>query len=321
MSFDRNILYLSAFGKTVNNAVSGGAVEGILKEIAESKNPMVAPWTSATPLSGELLQASLNALLQNDTNLLSAYPDSYLKPTYNSTSYTNIQQFSYAPAGAGQTVASGDDGWTNSVMVSAYVGTVGNGDTSAVMLGSLVPSYPFQQGKVWNYGVFGVEDGEPTWFPVSKQFLESQRYNEYAIDISNKIVRTTINDNTYFVLGNFEKFVNGGDISTSKFTITVPPLRYETVNSEDYTTSTAGIIARLYCSAAAGNSIELGRALAGFSTKDATTNEFTIICSGVPVSADSKLVLSHIGKGLALKILSACEPTVSHLNKIIIREG
>lgn len=162
--FDKSILFLSAFGQPCNMPFAGTAVNENFKSVTDADNPIVAPWTSATPLSGELLQASLDALLQNDINLLSAYPDAYLKTQYDGNT-SNLQQFLYAPAGAGQVVESGSNGWTNSVVVSAVAGTL-PGEASGVMLGALVPATPFQQGRAWNYGVFGVDRGVPTWFEV-----------------------------------------------------------------------------------------------------------------------------------------------------------
>lgn len=222
MAFDKSILFLSGFGQPVNKAVSGTAINGNFQNVTDSNNPAVAPWTSATPLSGELLQASLDALLQNDINLVSAYPDAYLKTAYTGGVTKNIQQFSYAPAGTGQTVESGDAGWTNSVMVSSYVGTVG-GPASAIMLGALVPAHPFQQGKGWNYGLFGVQKGAPTWFPISEQFLKDQSYLEYAVGGS------LTKSGTYYVAG--DVYFRGQTNNSGKLTISVPALTVGTSNA------------------------------------------------------------------------------------------
>lgn len=168
--FDKNLLFLSAFGKACNMAVRGGAVDE--KFDRAFIDNAVAPWCSATPLSGELLQVSLDALLQNDINLLSAYPDAYVSQSYDGTKAHNGEQFCYFPAGDGQGIETGEDTWNNSVTLSATIGSItGDTETSAVVLGSLVPAYPFKHGKEWNYGVFGVSAGKPTWYDIDVSAL------------------------------------------------------------------------------------------------------------------------------------------------------
>lgn len=171
--FEKNLLFLSAFGEACNMAVRGKAVDDKFNRAAI--NNAVAPWCSATPLSGELLQVSLDALLQNDINLLSAYPDAYVSQSYDGTKAHNGEQFCYFPAGDGQGIETGEDTWNNSVTLSATIGSITgpNNETSGVVLGSLVPAYPFQHGKEWNYGVFGVSAGAPTWYNIDVSALEN----------------------------------------------------------------------------------------------------------------------------------------------------
>lgn len=175
--FDKNLLFLSAFGSACNMAVRGGAVDE--KFDRAFIDNAVAPWCSATPLSGELLQISLDALLQNDINLLSAYPDAYVSQSYDGTKAHNGEQFCYFPAGDGQGIETGGDTWNNSVTLSATIGSItGDTETSAVVLGSLVPAYPFKHGKEWNYGVFGVSAGAPTWYDINVSALDKVDMNE-----------------------------------------------------------------------------------------------------------------------------------------------
>lgn len=171
--FDKNLLFLSAFGSACNMAVRGGAVDE--KFDRAFIDNAVAPWCSATPLSGELLQISLDALLQNDINLLSAYPDAYVSQSYDGTKAHNGEQFCYFPAGDGQGIETGEDTWNNSVTLSATIGSITgpNNETSGVVLGSLVPAYPFQHGKEWNYGIFGVSAGAPTWYNIDVSALDN----------------------------------------------------------------------------------------------------------------------------------------------------
>lgn len=174
--FDKNLLFLSAFGEACNMAVRGSAVDGKFDRAAISN--AVAPWCSATPLSGELLQVSLDALLQNDINLLSAYPDAYVSQSYDGTKAHNGEQFCYFPAGDGQGIETGEDTWNNSVTLSATIGSITGGTkTSGVVLGSLVPAYPFQHGKEWNYGVFTVSEGKPVWKDIDLNELASIAYS------------------------------------------------------------------------------------------------------------------------------------------------
>lgn len=100
--------------------------------------------------------------MQNDKNLLSAYPDAYLKPLYDGEA-NNVQKIIYTPIGDGQSVASGTSEGGNSVTLSAEFGTLA-GTVSAAMIGATIPAGPFERGKGWNYGVFGVKNGTPTWF-------------------------------------------------------------------------------------------------------------------------------------------------------------
>lgn len=185
--FNENILFLSAFGQPCNKTYSGTAVNEKFVDIA-GDTLVVSPWTSATPLSGELLQLSLDALLQNDINLLSAYPDAYFKPTTDES--VNMEKFTYQPTGTSKSYSVGDDGWTNSMTVSSTVGTIG-GDASGVMLGTTVPAEPFQAGNTWNYGLFGVENGDPKWYPVdvsamSKDITAQKEYNTVASHLAIK---------------------------------------------------------------------------------------------------------------------------------------
>ena len=160
--YNESILFMSAFGQPVNMAYADAEVNEKFKDLYGSNTVAVAPWNSATPLSGELMQASLDALLQNDKNLLSAYPDAYLKPLYDGEA-NNVQKIIYTPIGDGQSVASGTSEGGNSVTLSAEFGTLA-GTVSAAMIGATIPAGPFERGKGWNYGVFGVKNGAPTWF-------------------------------------------------------------------------------------------------------------------------------------------------------------
>lgn len=174
--FDKNLLFLSAFGKACNMAVRGGTDGAVDDKFDRAViDNAIAPWCSATPLSGELLQVSLDALLQNDINLLSAYPDAYVSQSYDGTKAHNGEQFCYFPAGDGQGIETGEDTWNNSVTLSATIGSITgpNNETSGVVLGSLVPAYPFQHGKEWNYGVFGVSSGAPTWYNINVSALDN----------------------------------------------------------------------------------------------------------------------------------------------------
>ena len=159
---------MSAFGEQVNMAYAGTAVNEKFKEVQGSDTVVIAPWTSATPLSGELLQTSLDALLQNDINLLSAYPDAYAKDSYSGTA-ANVQKVVYSPLNDEYSIEAGK--LENSVDITAELGSL-TGETTTVSLGSTVPSAPFKSGEGWNYGLFGVSASKPTWFDCNVSALQ-----------------------------------------------------------------------------------------------------------------------------------------------------
>lgn len=189
--YNESILFMSAFGQNVNWAYGDPAVNQKFQDLYGSNTVAIAPWTSATPLSGELMQASLDALLQNERNLLSAYPDAYVKALYGAKS-NNVQKVIYAPIGDGQSVVSGTDEVKNAVTLSAEFGTLG-GTASAAMLGATVPAEPFEQGKGWNYGVFGVKNGMPTWYPYN---IEEFVATNAGTSVLENIYSVYVNDNT-----------------------------------------------------------------------------------------------------------------------------
>lgn len=209
VGFDESILFLSSFGKQCNKTYSGTAINEKFKEIV-GDGWIVSPWNSATPLSGELLQTSLDALLQNDINLLSAYPDAYFKPT--DTESVNVERVTYTPTGLGRSFSTGNDGWGNAMTLSSTIGTVGT-EAAGLMLGSLVPAVPFLAGAAWNYGLFGVENGEPKWYPVDvsatlEKIDDIQADTVYTSHVTfeeDTTTKTVMVNGTYSSLADFAK--------------------------------------------------------------------------------------------------------------------
>lgn len=184
---DLNVLYMSAFNAECNPLAVGYAVNG---------TDAIAKWTSATPAQGELLQKSLDALLQNDVNLASAFPDSwYTNDWENKTNPSAITQFLYSPHGAGQ--ISDVDNDSGSITIYGEVGPLPgheeDGTNSSYCFGSTIPAYPFKGGvsnaTYWTYGVFGVRDGEPTWYDINPNDLTASTVSATttATTLSGKI--------------------------------------------------------------------------------------------------------------------------------------
>jgi len=183
---DLNVLYMSAFNTECNPLAVGYAVNG---------TDAVAKWTSATPAQGELLQKSLDALLQNDVNLASAFPDAWYSNDWeNKTNQSAITQFLYSPNGAGQISEPGND--SGSITIYGEVGPLPgheeDGANSSYCFGSTIPSFPFKGGSnatYWNHGIFGVSDGKPAWFPINPNDLTATGItaNSTATSLSGKI--------------------------------------------------------------------------------------------------------------------------------------
>ena len=168
------ILFMSAFGAATNPAQE--------RKMTDQSNYVSAycgigqapaRWTSATPAQGELLQASLEALLQNDKNIEASYPISWVNN--NSDNSGALCNMNYMPNSDTESYTiSGDKGPLPTPFEEAAP------TRTQICLGSTVPAYPFLEGTQWTCGLFGVSDGKPTWFGAQDEGAPIYVPNLYA---------------------------------------------------------------------------------------------------------------------------------------------
>lgn len=161
MSNETGKLYITKFGAPTNGDNTVDSWQRL------ELNATVNPWCSATPLMGELMQESLDALLENDLRLASSVPDCSLKNGKSDKIPKNPLSDLETAAAANLVGLTDIKYWTtgaNDNLTTAVVATPNGGeDDTPYALGMLVPPSLLVDGSNKKNKLLACENGALVW--------------------------------------------------------------------------------------------------------------------------------------------------------------